>query len=408
MTTDPGYAEVRLHGRTIGRIEALPAQMFRFVLDVDYVEERRHAVLGQVFEDDPAGPWRSSVHLCPFFTNLLPDPEGRLADLLCRQHGIKATSEFRMLCLLGDDLPGAVEVGLVGHVEATDAGDATVWQVPSDEDEEGLRFSLGGVQLKFSALQKDGRLTIPVRGVGGDWLVKLPDPRFPGVTENEHATMRWAQAAGFDVPEVGIAQLAEIDRMPAEVEPVGAALKVRRFDRTPDGGRVHIEDFAQVLNVFPAQKYKATNYETLAAKIHALSGEEAYLECVRRLVLVFASGNADAHIKNWSLIYGDQRTPALAPLYDQVHTLAFPGTSRTLALKFAKSRRFSDVGLDGFRRLARKLGLDEEETARTAVETSERLAETLDTVCQLPGGEAYAASIREHWAQCPLFRRFTG
>ena len=43
-----------------------------------------------------------------------------------------------------------------------------------------------------------------------------------------------------------------------------AALAVRRFDRPSAGERVHIEDFAQILGLYPEQKYAGANYETLA------------------------------------------------------------------------------------------------------------------------------------------------
>ena len=74
-----------------------------------------------------------------------------------------------LLWVLGDDLPGAVTVRPVdGEEWPPEAGepldeDAVRWR-----DEKALRFSLAGVQLKFSAVtsSSDG-LTIPAKGVGG-------------------------------------------------------------------------------------------------------------------------------------------------------------------------------------------------------------------------------------------------
>ncbi len=87
-------------------------------------------------------------------------------------------------------------------------------------------MSLAGVQLKFSAAEKArGGLTIPVTGVGGSWIVKLPSTRFAGRPD-------------------GIGRLE------------GAAYAIRRFDRTADDGRIHMEDFAQVFGVYPADKYR--------------------------------------------------------------------------------------------------------------------------------------------------------
>lgn len=63
-------------------------------------------------------------------------------------------------------------------------------------------FSLAGVALKFSMLAQGDRLTIPAFGEGGDWIVKLPDSRYPEVPRNELAMMTLAKAVGIDVPEV--------------------------------------------------------------------------------------------------------------------------------------------------------------------------------------------------------------
>ena len=53
-----------------------------------------------------------------------------------------------------------------------------------------LRFSLAGVQLKFSAvMEASGGLTIPAGGMGGSWIVKLPSARFAAVPENEFAML---------------------------------------------------------------------------------------------------------------------------------------------------------------------------------------------------------------------------
>ncbi|WP_225185101.1 HipA domain-containing protein [Bradyrhizobium sp. NBAIM01] len=66
-----------------------------------------------------------------------------------------------------------------------------------------LRFSLAGVQLKFSALNNDrekGGLTVPIESVGGSWIVKLPSRQYPGVPEDEHSIMTIAKAMGMGVP----------------------------------------------------------------------------------------------------------------------------------------------------------------------------------------------------------------
>ncbi|MGK7761226.1 type II toxin-antitoxin system HipA family toxin, partial [Marinovum sp. B10] len=76
------------------------------------------------------------------------------------------------------DLPGAITItpsdGEAWSPDTADGGD----DHGDDRRENALRFSLAGVQLKFSAvMEASGGLTIPASGVGGSWIVKLPLPR---------------------------------------------------------------------------------------------------------------------------------------------------------------------------------------------------------------------------------------
>src|SRR5690606_36431532 len=122
-------------------------------------------------------------------------------------------------------------------------------ELPGNAKPNALRFSLAGVQLKFSAFQnagKGGGLTIPAEGVGGSWIVKLPSQQFTGVPENEFSMMTIAGMIGMEVPVINLIDLDAIAGIPEGVgELQGQALAVRRFDRTGDGP-VHTEDFAQV------------------------------------------------------------------------------------------------------------------------------------------------------------------
>jgi serine/threonine-protein kinase HipA len=62
-------------------------------------------------------------------------------------------------------------------------------------------------------------------------------------------------------------------------------------------------------------------------------------------------GNGDMHLKNWSLLYPDRRTPVLSPAYDFVATLPYIPND-TLALTFGGSRSLSGITADQVRRFA--------------------------------------------------------
>lgn len=154
-------------------------------------------------------------------------------------------------------------------------------------------FSLAGVQLEFSPRRGAGGLTVPISGRGGDWIVKLPN-----------------------------------------------------------GVRIHMEDFSQLLGLYPEEKDWRYNDETVARLIASLAGEAGLAAFVGQLVFVIIAGNGDAHLKNRSLLYRDGIQAELSPAYDLVATIPYQPDDR-LALNLAKSKRWEDVSRESFLRLAR-------------------------------------------------------
>jgi serine/threonine-protein kinase HipA len=221
------------------------------------------------------------------------------------------------------------------------------------EPEAALRFSLAGVQLKFSAvMEASGGLTIPAGGMGGSWIVKLPSNRFASVPENEYTMLALARAVGIEVPHTELIDIRDIRGLPADAGTMeGKALAVQRFDRGAKGEAVHMEDFAQVFGLYPDDKYHHRSYANIASVLWAETGEAGTYEFFRRLVFSVLIGNGDMHLKNWSLLHLDRRTPVLSPAYDFVATLPYiPNDS--LALSFGGSRSLSEIGTDQVRRFA--------------------------------------------------------
>jgi serine/threonine-protein kinase HipA len=384
---------VQLHGRQIGVITRLAGDRQLFAFEQHYIDDPQRPTLSLSFKGSTGGLVTSFSpvprRVPPFFSNLLP--EGHLRDYLAKRADVNPEREFFLLAVLGADLPGALVVApFEGQAQQADAhrdhGDDR-----HDEDhgrEEALRFSLAGVQLKFSAIMEaSGGLTVPADGMGGSWVVKLPSARFAFVPENEFAMLELARLAGITVPENRLVPVAQIKGLPEETRAREAsALAVRRFDRLPDGKPVHMEDFAQVFGQFPGDKYKYRSYANIAAVLWAEIGEEAVLEFVRRVVFSVLIGDADMHLKNWSLLYWDRRTPALSPGYDFVATLPYlPNDS--LGLSFGGSRSLSEITPDQMRRFADTARIPASPLWGIAVETAERTAaawKTLDRADLLP------------------------
>jgi serine/threonine-protein kinase HipA len=330
-----------------------------FTFTEGYLTDPDRPVLGLIFEQDLHARYSSALRLPPWFSNLLP--EGRLRDWIAADRQVSPDREMELLAQVGHDLPGAVRV-LPEDTTPPETGDlATSAGDPDGKDANaghtGWRFSLAGVSLKFSMVSKDDRLTLPAHGEGGDWIVKLPDRAYADVPRNEYAMMSLASAVGIDVPEVKLVHRDMLDNLPPNVWPGGEewAYAIRRFDRDDNRNLVHIEDLAQVRNVYPDRKYNG-NFETIAALAYRGRDLNALHEFTRRLTFIILISNGDAHLKNWSLIYPDRRIPKLSPAYDLVCTAAYRADGpEDLGLKFGGTRRFVCVNVQTFSRLEERL-----------------------------------------------------
>ncbi len=371
----PAALAVLLHGKRIGVINRLSGDRYLFAFDEAYVEDTNRPTLSLSYKGasglvTTVNP--TAMRLPAFFSNLLP--EGALRDYLAARAGVKPGQEFILLWQLGADLPGAVTVE---QLDDTWAPRPNVEKHASTNDATALlKFSLAGVQMKFSALVNGkGHLTIPASGVGGSWIVKLPSPHYPAIAENEYAMMELARSIGINVPEVRLLPLEEIAGLPEDINRVpGQALAIRRFDRTADGIRVHMEDFAQVFGTYPDDKYKGRNYANIAAVLAAEAGEAAVHEFMRRLVFTVLTGNGDMHLKNWTLLYPDSRAPILSPAYDLVSTVPYLPKDN-LALNFGGEKNIGHIMPDQVRRFAEKAGLPVHQLWTIAQETSAHIVD---------------------------------
>ncbi len=369
---------VRLHRRQIGVINRLAADRQIFAFEQEYIDDPQRPTLSLSFKGRTGGLVTAlrpvSRRVPPFFSNLLP--EGHLREYLAKLADVNPEREFFLIAALGADLPGALVIEpLEGNVKDDDVrhGEANH---DDDQRDAVLRFSLAGVQLKFSAvMETSGGLTIPAEGMGGSWIVKLPSARFAAVPENEFAMLQLARHAGVAVPDNRLVAVANIKGLPEEARaPGGKALAVQRFDRAPGAAAVHMEDFAQVFGQYPNDKYKHHSYSNIARVLSAEAGEDAVEEFVRRLVFSVVIGNADMHLKNWSLLYPDQRKPILSPGYDFVATLPYIPNDK-LALSFGGSRSFAEVTQGQMRRFADTARIPASPLWQITVETVQRTAE---------------------------------
>ncbi|AGP87563.1 type II toxin-antitoxin system HipA family toxin [Alteromonas mediterranea] len=408
MTNHVSTLNVLLYGEPIATITNVGNDRTLFAFMDSYIHDESRPVLGLGFKDALGGLLTNfkptQTKLTPFFSNLLP--EETMRHYLAERAGVNPAREFFLLWVLGQDLAGAITV------EPAD-GEALPPNVHQDIDEETkidvpMRFSLAGVQLKFSAVQQaNGGLTIPATGQGGSWIVKLPSSRFDAVPENEYSMMELARMLGMDVPETQLLPINQIANIPDGIGKYGDSFKnaqafvIKRFDRADDQA-VHIEDFAQVFGVYPQDKYKKASMRNIAQVIGIEGQDEDIAEITRRLVFNTLIGNADMHLKNWSVIYKDKRTASIAPAYDFVSTIPYiPDDSASL--KVSRSKKFSDFTLDELSHLAAKAMLPEKLVLDTAKQTVAGFHEIwAKEKAHLPLTKSMIEAIETHLRSIPL------
>ncbi len=270
-----------------------------------------------------------------FFQNLLP--EGVFRDHVAELRGCDPRDHFEMLAACGKDLPGnvyALPVELsrdeLAHYVTQDQ-DALEMTVTADPLDEGV--SLSGVQPKLGVILEGDRYVGRTKDHDTWIIAKLPVVGQPLLPEVEDLSLRLAAAAGVKVCEAYLEPLAKLALQHGydlgEADDQTNFLAVVRYDRSAQG-RIHAEDFAQILGVMPEEKYgggpanRQTYLSVAAVLLDAPSmGEPAVHELLRRLLVNELLGNPDMHLKNIGLRYPDGQTPEFPPAYDIVAYAAY-------------------------------------------------------------------------------------
>lgn len=413
MPTLRDPAPVRVYGVVVGHLLRDAHGAIRFTPTKEWLEGEQHPPLGLAMLRNPAVRM-SSTGLPPWFENLLPEADGALRRLLCKRLKIRHNDSAALLVALGNDLPGAVEVGGDGISEPSDVG--------AEDDEgtgeplpPGLRISLAGLQLKLSMRLQDERLVLPAHGGVGEWIVKIPGEKLPDLPHVEASTMSWARAVGLTVPEFRVVESSKLEGNGLTLlDSIPYVFAIKRFDRMTDG-RIHQEDFAQVYEVPPGDKYGSgqqykpagkIRYSGMARLIDDVCGRNSRDDFIERVAFIIGSGNDDAHLKNWSFQWTHDHRPRLSPCYDLVSTISWPEVSGTaLALELAKG--VSHFPLLDRRSIQRFLDACSASDAEVRFfDVLQRMRTRWTDLEEVP--ERMRAALSDHWSRVPILQSLGG
>lgn len=288
--------------------------------------------------------WRGG--LIPFFAHL--GPEGWLRGRQARAGGTARQDDFGLLLNYGADCIGAVGILPPDGIPPVHPIEADL----VDEAATTAGRTLSGVQKKLLAFRADDGFRPALASTDpATHIAKFNRDDLPTLVQNEHLSLSLAREAlgETEVTRAQLGTLRDID---------GIALLVERFDRAGEE-RLRLEDFAQILGKPRGRAFDGkydSSYEEAAGVISRFSARARIdLERYFRLVVFnLVLGNADAHLKNFSLLERSEGL-RLSPAYDLVNTLAYPGYDRVTALAIGGAKRNFDT-LD--RKVVEQLGLD--------------------------------------------------
>jgi len=402
--------KLSLHGRLLGYLAGFHNGRNVLSFAGEFKEDPNRPTFSLITHPDfphseqiMAEPWARNQRLHPTLSNLLP--EGSLRELIAQELKIHADNEFHLFTCLGEDLPGALvaepmEPKDVPNSVLTTHGKAKA--VEFNKITRQNKFSLAGVQMKFSMKEKDGRYNLSKGDELGDWIIKTPSTKHKDVPVNEYTVMKLASLVGVDIPEIKLVELDKLDNLPQINLPnEKLAFATKRFDRDDDV-RIHMEDFAQVLVKYPQQKYNSASYEQIGKILYQFSGDGLIdaQQLARRLLVNILLANGDAHLKNWSLLYSDQVTPRLSPAYDIVTTSVYIDNERQYALNLGKTKDWYEVSIANFESWANRSEIPWRAIKPHLADTMEK-ARILwpDEMKNLPMNEDHKKKLKDHWSK---------
>jgi len=211
-------------------------------------------------------------------------------------------------------------------------------------------ISVPGVQAKLSMSliketqeSSDNRLTV-VGALGGGYIFKPPSEKYPEMPQNEHLTMRIAEAYGIRVVPSSLIRLVS-----GELSYI-----TKRVDRKEEGEKIHMIDMFQITEAF--DKYKSS-MERVGKTLSSYS-ENPMLDILFFFELAlfsFLTGNNDMHLKNFSMIESATGW-ILSPAYDLLNvTIINPEDDEELALTMEGKKK--KIKREHFERLGEGLGL---------------------------------------------------
>lgn len=348
--------DVYLKNKLAGQLSQTNGGELTFVYDAAYLEMASHGISISLPLQAEAfkGP-----HVKAFFSGLLPEESVR--ERLAAYLGLSEKNSFALLEAIGGDCAGALGLYPPGEKPSDTKDDTEILDNPRLKEildlikrrpmlvgDDGYRLSLAGAQDKLAVGFKDGQVHLIKGGAPTTHILKPIIERIKDSAHNELFCMQLGQRVGIDVPK---AMLHFVNDTPYYL--------VERYDRetSKDGTvmRIHQEDFCQAIGIAPEIKYEREGGPSIASCQEIITQYTArpaadQIKLLNIVIFNYLIGNADAHGKNFSLLYKGNK-PELAPAYDLLSTAIYPDLSEKMTMKIGGKYKPKDVYLRHFHKL---------------------------------------------------------
>jgi serine/threonine-protein kinase HipA len=215
----------------------------------------------------------------------------------------------------------------------------------------GVQAKLSMSLIKKTTENPDTRLTV-VGALGGNYTLKPPSDKYPDMPQNEHVTMRIAEAFNIQVVPSSLIRLAS-----GELSYI-----IKRVDRIESGEKIHMLDMFQITEAF--DKYKSS-MEKVGKALHNYS-DNTLLDKIFYFELslfCFLTGNNDMHLKNFSMIKNSSGW-VLAPGYDLLNvSIILPEDKEEFALTLEGKKK--KLKIENFINLGKGLDLTDKQIDNT-------------------------------------------
>jgi serine/threonine-protein kinase HipA len=236
------------------------------------------------------------------------------------------------------------------------------------------QVTVPGVQAKLSfhfepQRGQENRFTLV--GLWGNYILKPPTPQFAHLPENEDLTMR-------------LASLFKIETVPHTLFRLKSgelAYLTKRIDRLGEQ-KLAMEDFCQLSERLTEDKYKGS-MEQVGKVLMKYSSNPVFDALVLFEVTLFSflTGNADMHLKNFSLIDHANGLTQLAPAYDLLSTrLVIPEKDDPEELALTLNGRKRKLTRNDFMLFAQSLQLNAKQIENSMNRFQKALPKVLDLI----------------------------